>query len=60
MFITYGVLGMTSVLGYAMGSMIVRVGFLARGPVLGVEIVLLGLLFWRDFQGERKNPELIL
>ena len=60
MFITYGVLGMTSVLGYAMGSMIVRVGFLAWGPVLGVEIVLLGLLFWRDFQGERKNPELIL
>lgn len=59
MFIAYGVLGMTSLLGYALGSPIVMVGFLAWGPVLGVEIVLLGFVFWRDFHSKRKNPELV-
>lgn len=59
MFITYGVLGMTSVLGYVLASPIVMVGFLAWGPVLGVGIVLLGFQFWRNFRGECINPDLI-
>ena len=57
MFIAYGVLGLTSVFGYALGSPIVVVGFLAWGPVLGVEVALLGFLFWRDSHPERKNAE---
>ena len=59
MFIAYGVLGMTSLLGYALGSPIVMVGFLAWGPVLGVDIVLLGFVIWRDFHSKRKSPELV-
>jgi len=57
MFFTYGVLGMISVLGYALNSPIVMVGFLAWGPVLGVATLLLGFLFWRD---SRKGAELLL
>ena len=34
-FTAYGILGITSVLGYVFGNSIVMVGFLAWGPVLG-------------------------
>ncbi len=55
MFLTYGILGITSVLGYALDSPIVMVGFIAWGPVLGVAVVLLGILFWRDSRSEQKK-----
>lgn len=60
MFIAYGVLGTTSVLGYALGNPIVLVGFLAWGPILGVTVVLLGCLFWRDSHVERNRTTSVL
>jgi len=55
MFLTYGVLGTTSVLGYAFSSPIVMIGFLAWGPVLGAAVVLLGILFWRESHTTRRK-----
>ena len=46
-FIAYGVLGTISVIGFAVGSPIVMIGFLAWGPVLGVAVALLALFFRR-------------
>lgn len=54
MFLTYGVLALISVAGYAFRSPIVLVGFIAWGPVLGAAVFLLGLLFWRDYIARRK------
>jgi hypothetical protein len=47
MFIAYGILGTISVVGFAVASPIVMIGFLAWGPVLNVAVVLLGLFFRR-------------
>jgi hypothetical protein len=48
MFLTYGVLGITSILGYAFGSPIVMLGFVAWGPILGIAILFVGIRFWRE------------
>jgi hypothetical protein len=48
LFNAYGVLGFISVLGYVSSSPLVMVGFIAWGPVLGLAVILLGFLFWRD------------
>ena len=48
--LTYGMLGISSVLGYAFGSQIILVGFIAWGPILGVAILLLGVRFWREMR----------
>lgn len=44
-FVSYGILGLTSAIGYALSSQIVIVGFLAWGPVLGVAVTLLAFHF---------------
>jgi hypothetical protein len=54
-FTAYGILGITSVLGYAFGSPIVMVGFLAWGPVLGAAVILLGILFWQNYHASPKD-----
>lgn len=59
LFLTYGVLGTISVLGYAFGSPIEMIGFIAWGPVLGVAVVLLSFMFWRDLRKQRKNVQSI-
>lgn len=56
MFLAYGVLALTSVAGYAFSSPIVLVGFIAWGPILGVAVFLLGLLFWRDYKVLQQIP----
>lgn len=45
LFVTYGVLGTTSLLGYVFDNPVVMVGFLAWGPVLGTAVVLLAVWF---------------
>lgn len=52
-FTLYSVLGVTSVLGYAFGSPVVMVGFIAWGPVLGAAVVLLAIWFWKGRQAGR-------
>ncbi len=59
MLLLYGVLGTTSVLGYGLGSQIVMIGYVAWGPVLGIAVALLGILFWRDYRTLRKNGQLM-
>lgn len=54
MLLAYSILGTTSVLGYAFNSSIILVGFLAWGPILGVTVLLLGFMFWRDFRTQRR------
>jgi hypothetical protein len=46
-FLMYGVLGTTAVIGYALNSPLIVLGYIAWGPVLGVAVALLAFLFWR-------------
>jgi hypothetical protein len=48
LFLTFGVLGITSVLGYAFSSPIVMLGFVAWGPVLDIAILLVSIKLWRE------------
>ncbi len=47
LFITYGLLGLTSALGLVFASPIAVVGFVAWGPVLDAITALLAVWFWR-------------
>jgi hypothetical protein len=47
LFLVYGVLSLLSVIGYALESPLISVGFIAWGPVLSAITILLAILFSR-------------
>jgi len=46
LFITFGILSLLSVVGYATESPLISLGFIAWGPVLSAILILLTILFY--------------